>query len=166
MERKPWQRLDGESTKAYKAFMLYLRMPERTMIATSNALGHSSPTTVEKWASRFRWRERAASYEEASELTAIQLIETGKKEIQQQVISSLSIQLVALDDIINKQLADIRERMNAGLDVEPVEIKRMVEAVGTKDTLARRLAGLPTTYNTETVEEQDEETVYIVGGNG
>lgn len=167
MERKPWQRMDGETSKAYKAFMTYLKMPveTRTMAATSKALGHSSQATVEKWASRFDWRERAASYEEKAEITAIELVESSRKEVQQQVIQSLSVQLVALDDIINTQLNEIRERQQTGIQVEVVEIKRIVEAINQKDTMARRLVGLPTTYNNERAEDTaEEEAVYIISG--
>lgn len=62
-ENKPWERLEGESVKAFEAFMIYLEMGEdRSLRAVGQRLGKSK-TLIDRWSSAYGWVERTAAYD-------------------------------------------------------------------------------------------------------
>lgn len=59
----PWERQQGEGTKAYEAFNTYLLMGEdRTYSKVANELKKST-TIIGRWGSQYQWRERVAAYD-------------------------------------------------------------------------------------------------------
>ena len=74
--RYPWERLPGESDRAWAAFQHFLKQPpqSRSAIATYRELykGNTKsrtgacsriPQFMQVWIKRFRWRERASAYD-------------------------------------------------------------------------------------------------------
>lgn len=164
--RKPWERLPGETNKAYRAFQVYLMLPiagdideRRSLKNTAARLGLASTTGVADWSAKYDWVARATAYDEYNGAKAIDLRETGLVELQQAVITSLGAQIALLNGLIEKKLAE------ASRDNLPLrDVKMLAEIIEKKDNLARRLAGLPTQYTTERAEDlSDEDTVYIIG---
>ena len=69
--RKRWERLEGETDKAFAAFEAFLLAGEaRTVAGTYRAVygrdaGVDPPGWFREWAGRFDWRSRAAAYDDA-----------------------------------------------------------------------------------------------------
>src|SRR4028119_140942 len=69
-ERKPWDRMPGESDKAYRAFECYLDMPywgRKDLYAYRNYVGnpeaqHVSATWL-SWKEEYFWEERVRAYD-------------------------------------------------------------------------------------------------------
>lgn len=62
----PWERLPGETPKAWRAFCIYRDMgPTRTIMRTVQALGlrAGAARRLQEWSSRYRWAERVAAYD-------------------------------------------------------------------------------------------------------
>lgn len=58
-----WERAAGETTKAFDAFTTYLEAgPDRTIKSATDDTGHRYDTARD-WAKRWRWRERAGSFD-------------------------------------------------------------------------------------------------------
>jgi hypothetical protein len=65
--REPWERLKGESSKAYAAFCLYRDMGKERSIAKAaqkDGGGTARGRRYEKWSSRWRWLQRAQGYDD------------------------------------------------------------------------------------------------------
>ena len=65
-----WDQQDGESAKAWAAFIVYRSMgPNRTLRAAAAAAAELSPSlnTWKGWANRGAWRARAAAWDAASD---------------------------------------------------------------------------------------------------
>lgn len=60
-----WNRLPGESTRAYHKFITYLKLgPTRTMRATGEALGAVDGVNgVKRHYDKFQWKQRAEAYD-------------------------------------------------------------------------------------------------------
>ena len=64
--REPWERLTGESAKAYASFVLYRDMgPERSLrkLAREDEC-RAKVGQLERWSSKWRWVERCQKYED------------------------------------------------------------------------------------------------------
>ena len=65
-----WDQQDGESAKAWAAFIVYRSMgPNRTLRAAAAAAAELSPSlnTWKGWANRGAWRARAAAWDAAAD---------------------------------------------------------------------------------------------------
>lgn len=63
MKIKPYDRLPGETAKAYEAFSVYRDMgTERSLEAVSKALGKSA-AFLSRWSSKHDWVDRAESWD-------------------------------------------------------------------------------------------------------
>lgn len=174
---KAWdQRLD-ETPRAYEAFQIYINLPlygekenKRSLANVAKKLGLAATSGVEGWSSKYNWVERAAAYDQWLSLSAIEAKVVALEDFQNATIQSLSMQIIAMNDILEKQLAEVRRRLstpdeNGTIPIDPGAIKKLFDAIKVKDDLARRMAGMPTTFTSDkaTVEEPEDE-VYIVGG--
>src|SRR3712207_3362211 len=70
--REPWERLPDEPGRAYNAFECYLSMPmaqrnfeEAYRVHAGNPQAAGPSDTFKKWTRRYRWRERAAAWDDA-----------------------------------------------------------------------------------------------------
>ncbi len=60
---EPWERQEGESTKAFEAFTIYLNMgADRSLRAVAEKLGKFR-TLIERWSSSNAWVERVDAYD-------------------------------------------------------------------------------------------------------
>lgn len=68
-EGDPWARQPKESAKAHSAFLIYLRMEDRTLAAADRAYNvangrpNSRNAQSAQWATKHRWSERALAYD-------------------------------------------------------------------------------------------------------
>ena len=62
-DRRPYDRLPGETAKAYHAFTLYRDMGvERTLDSVGKTL-QKSVTFLGRWSSKYEWRDRAEAWD-------------------------------------------------------------------------------------------------------
>lgn len=172
-EIKAWEKMPQETAKAFRAFQVYLGIIDhanparqtRSVRKVCEIMGvkPTSVSGVELWSQKYNWVARAAAFDAHMAHNIIVFKETGLAEYQAEVVGSLTQQLVVLDEIINRQLAAMREEIIREKSVDPAHIKRMVEAVRDKDDLARRVGKMPTAFLTEKAADVEEEFIYTVG---
>ena len=65
-EKQPWDRLTGESSKAYAHFCLYRDMSQGRSLRklTADARTTSMLRQLQHWSSRWRWVERSQEYDD------------------------------------------------------------------------------------------------------
>lgn len=74
MKRKPWERLDDESTVAFEAFATYRDLGvNRSTAAVGRAVGKNKKL-MDRWSSAHSWVSRAAAYD--AELDAVKTATT------------------------------------------------------------------------------------------
>lgn len=174
--QKSWERLPQETSKQYDAFVKYLQMPlageaaeKRSLANLSRKLGLASTSGVEKWSAENNWQERTLAYDTYMSAGVITVRETALKDFQQAVVTQMGAQLVVLDEILDRALNMLLTSTIGTLEepgsVDVNSLKKLVDAIEKKDTMARRMAGLPTQFTTApTLEEDPEDKVYIIGG--
>jgi hypothetical protein len=75
----PFEQQPRESSKAFAAFQVYLRMgPQRSLAAVGQQLGKST-VVIERWSSKFDWVSRVQAY-------AAHLAEIERKTIEERAI--------------------------------------------------------------------------------
>ncbi len=103
-EAESWERLPGESSQAFSAFLIYLELgEERTTQKVSQKLDKSG-TLIRRWSARWRWVERARLYD--NHLTRIKQGATEKiaKEMRErQVKIALLMQQKTIQLLVNLQ---------------------------------------------------------------
>lgn len=62
IRRKPWDKREGESNKAYDAFSMYLEMSDRSVRKVADLLSKKRQQIYD-WSKKFDWQERAAAYD-------------------------------------------------------------------------------------------------------
>lgn len=173
-----WERLPNEGDKAWAAFLAYIDMPirdvanpdnSRTLSNLTRKLGYAAPagkaaSTIEDWSAKFNWVERSRAYDAHQSKLTITVKDASLAQFQREVIVRRTQQTVLMNEALNRQLADILLRQNAGAEVDSLELLRTVNALRYLDDLERRIAGLPTNYSSERVDDDDnDERVFIVG---
>lgn len=174
-----WEQQPNETDKAYNAFFEFIQMPvhdkitpenERSLYNLSVKLGYSvqptrPATTIENWSAKYNWRERASAYDAHIANTTLTVVERELGEYQQALIEKRTIQLAQLDSILDLTLKNMREEINKGKQLDPLDLQRIAKAVETADNLSRRIAKLPTSFTAERAEEQDDDVqIYLIGG--
>lgn len=142
-----WDRMVGESTKAYKAFCLYRDMgPDDRSYAKVGQRTGKTKQAIEKWGLRWNWVARATAYDDYTEVQTRAVQERERKAmaerhakqamlIQQKIIQRL--QTLNPDDIPPSSItsmfeAAVRvERISRGESTENVDhtVHKPVEIV-------------------------------------
>lgn len=168
-EKPMWSRQPNETERQFKVFQQYLHMlddPEegrRSLHRLAKRLGYANRKALEKWSTTNSWVERSAAYDDYMSIAIVQREVHDLGAYQEHVVESLTEQLAAMNDILNKEIKDVLVRQRTGSGIPPLELKRLMEAVKIKDDLARRTARLPTTYLSEQTDEEIEQRTFIVG---
>ena len=82
MAEKPWERMEGEGSKAFEAFRVYRDMgAERSLRAVGERLGKSK-AIIERWSSSNQWVERVRAYDNDLERAAHLEAVKGVREMQ------------------------------------------------------------------------------------
>lgn len=144
-----WERLDGETVKAFNAFKTYLRLGnKRSLAKTAEALGHAALGTVQNWSVKYKWVDRVAGYDEAEfdsiEGNRVRLMQANQEQILYDMMNDYNTML----DLWRRSLMNIEER----LESDPLfilEAKEMKDLVGSRkaiDDIGRRMVGLPNSF--------------------
>ncbi len=170
---QPWDRLRQETNKSWGAFILYREMPpfgakgeSRSLFNAGIKLGYKDQKQLEKWSAKYQWGNRVAAYDSHKARTSIEIRDASLVEYRRAVTQSLTIQLAVLNEILDRTLGDMKDKMDAGTNPDPLEIKRLAAALREKDDLARRAGSMPTGFIRETIPDtsKDDDIVFVIGG--
>ena len=116
---RPWDQRDDETSKAYRAFCVYLHLgPERSIRkahreVTGNAA--TSPRWFEEWSRKHDWPERAAAFDTMLNQLTVQAtadltaqIVRRSKEVTLKAIDKVDLQLASVDE-----MGDLTKAINA-----------------------------------------------------
>lgn len=162
-----WERQPTETVKSFAAFRHYRDAGDnRSLQSTADALGYKSMSMVEKWSAKHDWVRRVHSYDAWLDANALVVQQVGITQYHESVAASLNEQLIVMKSVIDLGLKRMLDEAMSGVEIDPMDIKRMVAAIGDVDTLHRRNAGLPTSYRSEVAEEPEfEKLKYYIGGD-
>jgi hypothetical protein len=121
---QPWERLHGESTQAFEAFVLYRDMgADRSLARVAKQLGKST-TIVERWSARDSWVTRVAAWEdEQDRLWRQQQInsrrEVGKRHLRiANAMQGKLVDALARLDVSTMTAADISRWLEVSAKVQ------------------------------------------------
>ena len=117
MEEKIWERRDDEGADQYQTFCNYLQMVPRNASKCAEMAGKSA-STINRWAARYDWRQRATAYDSA-------LLEETRQTIKQQLPRLLLRQWQDSADIFSAAAAELKRR-----DLSKASFKSLNEIAG------------------------------------
>ncbi len=166
-----WDIQPGETSKAFAAFMTYLRLPpaERSIKVAAENMGYSGDNQLGKWSSANNWVERVEAYDSYTASRALVVVEASKSKAISSHIRSSTLIMAKAERLAMEMLEEIDQRFHQTDDegrpkASLVELKRAVAVISELDTLKRRVLGLPTAFlHEKTDEDADEDDVYFVG---
>lgn len=126
---RAWERQQGESDKAYEAFVVYRDMgSERSLRAVGQALGKSK-ALMERWSSKWNWPERVRQYENNLEQEAYKKAVKGVAEMQTRHIKTAVLMQKKAVEALDK------------LDIAELSPKDIISLIKGGSTLERETRG-------------------------
>jgi hypothetical protein len=117
-----WDRMKGETFKAFRAFTLYFRMPpeSRSIVGayrqgTGRTRAKEAAGTWTAWSAKYLWRERAEAHDDY-------LLERERKLLEAQRIKSRQKQLEAGEWLIRTGLESLQAKPKKGKELVPVVV--------------------------------------------
>jgi hypothetical protein len=175
-----WAKLPNETAKAFSAFQLYMSLPvkdindpsnNRTLLNVSEKLGYKHDagkpaSTINLWSRKYGWVERSNAYDAHRSALVVNVKDASLAQMQQDILLRTSAQLAMLHDIMDMKISQVKKKMSNGVEVEAIELSRMIAAWRSTDDVARRMAHLPTKYHSaEADDELEDEMVFLIGGD-
>lgn len=119
-----WERLPGESAKAFEAFDLYCKLgEERSIRKVAQKLLKSQPL-MSRWSSQWNWVSRARDYDNELKRKEVQEQKKAYKAMQQrQIAIAVKMQKTALEalkklSVEDMKPKDIKEFIKLGAEME------------------------------------------------
>lgn len=146
-EKKPWFRQPGESAQAYSAFMNFLMLSsdERTYPKCAEIVGKSA-SLMRQWGQQWKWRLRAAHYEEHYALLRLESLESKRDDMYVRHEALASQALAIVEAKFESFLAQIQEGAEK-LEMKPDALQRLFDTaikvhrmaiIGRMDSMAER----------------------------
>jgi len=164
-----WDRLPGESTKAYSAFAAYRDLgPDRSIAKAINASGKTTANLRqwEYWSSQHQWVDRASAYDDHGERRRLAQLEKERREMneRQAKIGVLGQNLAV--KAVEKLLAEVQSgekilgaaELARLLDVS-AKLERLAHGESTDIHQAVGPGGGPVRLSIESVEQRSREAV-------
>lgn len=132
--RAPWERMPGESARAYAAFCIYRDLgPQRSIAAVAERLpGVRAPRRakrpLERWSSRWNWVERARAWDEEQERLARQ---EKARAVREMCERHARIAVAMLQKAVE------RLRSLNPEDLEPLDVVKFIVEAAKLERLAR-----------------------------
>lgn len=133
---KPWERGEGESEKAFEAFVIYRDLgQDRTISAVVKRL-EKSRSLIDRWKDRYNWSERALLYDNEIEKRALAKAVRERKSMSERHIKIAmqmqrkaleALQLLPVEDMSSKDITNMMdiaaklERLSRGEATEKTE---------------------------------------------
>lgn len=124
---KLWERQDGESEKAFEAFVIYRDMGlERTVSAVVKRL-EKSRNLLDRWKDRWDWETRAAAYDNYLDREAQKAaIREYKKMNQRHIETAKLLQSKALESLKSMEQGSLSPKDILAFLTKAVELERVV----------------------------------------
>ncbi len=108
---KPWERQEGESEKAFKAFVIYRDLGEdRTISAVVKRL-EKSRNLIDRWKEKWNWSERVRQYDNELEKQAMAKAVKERKDMAERHIQiAMQFQKKALEALQALSIEDMSPR--------------------------------------------------------
>lgn len=124
-ETKAWERQEGESSKAFEAFSIYLNLgTERSQQAVSKELAKSR-ALISRWSSAYRWVERAAAYDADLQRQAhAEAVKKARKMADRHISIALKMQEKALSALAKMKPEEIDPKNLVAFIREATKLER------------------------------------------
>jgi len=127
--KQPWERLDNESSKAYRAFCVYRDLgPDRSIDKAMAAVGQKNRRTWGEWCSKYNWVERAAAYDS--------YLEAEKRKEKEREILDMARRHATLAMAFQEKVAKALQMIDPS-DLSPRDLARWLEVATTLERLSR-----------------------------
>lgn len=167
-QRQLWDRLDGESAKAYAAFCKYRDLSESRTLAKVAEMSHCSGQNINRWSRRWLWVNRAAAFDLVEEeRQREQLCKDRMAMRRRQIQIGMAMQSVAVAGLREWQM---KIEQGLPLNLRPDEIAQLVrvgselERLGHGEEKDHRFTKIIVTIGTHTYEGEGEEEPVPDGG--
>lgn len=136
---EPWERQDGESTRAYEAFALYRDMGvDRSLRKVAQQL-NKSLTIVAKWSTESEWIKRVAAWDAEQDRIARQAQVEEIKKMRKRHAEVANSMIIKAARALNRMKEE---------DIKPADISRFIEVASKLERLSRG-------DTSEVIEERD-----------
>lgn len=121
--RTEWERQEFESVMAYKAFRIFLEMPERNIESVAVEVSKSQETIM-RWAEKYEWERRVALFDFFQSQAEKKHAEREQKKMAAQQISlgkmlqAKGITALKDRDLSNEPVAVILKAIELGIQIE------------------------------------------------
>lgn len=136
-DTKPWERLEGESVKAYEAFTTYLNLgAARSQKAVSEELSKSRQL-IGRWSATYKWVERTAAYDaDIQQKAHADAVKKARKMSERHISIALKLQEKALAALAETDPKDIDPKNLLAFLREATKLERenRVDIVEATDT--------------------------------
>ena len=100
IEKKPWERQDGETPKAFEAFSVYLELGTIRSVRAAAQKCSKNASLFMRWSAANKWVERAAAHDEELRRQAFEKRKQETRNMQtRQLQTAIIIQKKALEAI-------------------------------------------------------------------
>lgn len=140
---EPWERREGESTKAYEAFCTYRDMGRERSLSKVAAKLQKSETLMGRWSGAYDWVERAAKWDDEQDRIEREI---AQKE-QAKAIKDMRKRHADLATAMLIKAAKALQRIPDD-EIKPGDVSRMVDTASKLERISRGDVG-------EVIEERD-----------
>jgi len=163
----PWDRQPKETTKAFRAFRLYLQGGMECSYREVAATLKVNIQQMKDWGTKYGWVGRAALYDSYIQGQMLEQLDAAVVAFQANVVQDEvhdynSMRVLWLQML--ERLATATKNSEAAVDDLTNGMRRLVAARDTMDKLARRAARMASTY-TEDDEDMSREASYMLDFN-
>mgnify|MGYP001060969943 CR=1 FL=1 len=126
---QPWERLKGESSKAYHAFCIYRDLgPDRSIDKAMAQAGKKNRRTWADWSRTFNWVERAQAYDD--------YVEQEKRKEKEKEIMDMARRHATLAMAFQEKVAKALQSIDPS-ELSPRDLPRWLEVATTLERLSR-----------------------------
>lgn len=134
-EKKPWERLDKESTVAYDAFKVYRDMGNERSLAKVGAQLGKSTALMERWSAQHDWQKRVLAWDDEIERVASEdLMKEIAKMRARQRKQALKMQLKGMNlldgfNVGDAKLGEVVSLLKLGMEQERIAMGDVGEVI-------------------------------------
>lgn len=149
-EKKPWERQDGETPKAFEAFCVYLELGDSRSVRAAAQKCSKSASLFMRWSAANKWVERAAAHDEELRRQAFEKRKQETRNMQtRQLQTAIIIQKKALEAINKMPIESMKPQDALRFFMEASRIEKELRVdMETVETAAGKEAqdNSPSTY--------------------
>jgi hypothetical protein len=140
----PWDRLPGESAKAYRAFGLYRDLGARRSLNETSRIYHSAPQEsperpreasgqIRLWANRWSWNARVEAWDQQLEqVKRSKLIEAVEEMADRHVKEAMMLQNKAVERLRQLRPEELKPREILDYLIEAAKLERLARGEPTE----------------------------------